>query len=133
MFAATDPNLLRLDWDRTIEVLVYNAGINNVRRRELRAIRRWTMSSPADGERNLVAIGDFNANPPGQTAHFANLVANPSGFRVLMAESRTAGEVPLRTTVPTKDSSSSSSYFTPRCTTTSVSPPRPTRPCQQTR
>lgn len=83
---------------------VYNRKINGVRRAEIDWIRDWMITLPDDGETNLIAIGDFNANPPSQTsAHwFSELIPDSSDFRVLMYESLDAGEVPIRTTTPTK-------------------------------
>lgn len=83
---------------------VYNHGINHVRRAEIEWICDWLITPASDGETNLIAIGDFNANPPSQTtAHwFSELIPDSSDFRVLMYESLHAGETSIRTTTPTK-------------------------------
>jgi endonuclease/exonuclease/phosphatase family metal-dependent hydrolase len=90
----------------------YNAAINWVRREEIAWITDWMTDLETDGERNLVAIGDFNANPPNQSnAHwFSELVPVDGDFRVLLYESAAAGDTPVRTTVPQKDASSNPDY-----------------------
>lgn len=86
---------------------VYNRRINFVRQAEIQAIHDWMMTTPADGEENLIAIGDFNANPNGQPHHFSNIVQTNDAYRILWYESVERGEETIRTTVPTKNSSSS--------------------------
>ena len=89
---------------------VYNKKLHLVRKGEIAAIKEYLKESakPQSSERNVVAIGDFNANPPSQPKyahHFKTIVPDGTDFRVLMYESRDAPETPIRTTVPTKDSS----------------------------
>lgn len=90
---------------------VYNKDINAVREAEITAIRNWIVSESQGSEKDVIAIGDFNANPDGQPHHFADLIPDESLFRVLWYESRDAGEIPIRTTVPTKDASPDPDYF----------------------
>lgn len=91
---------------------VYNATINYVRRDEIEWISGWMLDTQADGEQDLIAIGDFNANPPSQTsAHFfEEIVPDDADFRVLMYESEGAGEESIRTTTPTLDYSPNPLY-----------------------
>ena len=94
---------------------VYKSELHWVREDELEAIEDWVASAPGDGEENLIAIGDFNANPPSQALskhHFKDIFsADDSRYRVLWYESGAEGEDSVRTTVPTKDSSSNPTYF----------------------
>ncbi len=91
---------------------VYNSNLNEVRRAEIEWIRDWMLSAgDDDDELNLIAIGDFNANPDGQPHHFEELIPDGSDFRVLMYESMEAGEDSIRTTVPLNDSSPNPDYF----------------------
>lgn len=89
---------------------VYNKNINHVRRAEIEWINTWMTMASDDGEQNLIAVGDFNANPAGQPHHFAALISGDD-FRVLMYESESAGEISLRTTVPKNESSSNPTYL----------------------
>ena len=91
----------------------YNKDINYVRRDEISFIRDWVVAESHGDEQNIIAIGDFNANPPSQSQghFFAEIIPDESDFRVLMYESAAAGETPVRTTVPTKDSSADPDYF----------------------
>lgn len=90
---------------------VYNDAINVVRRDEIQALADWVVEG-ADDERDLVAIGDFNANPPGQgDAHwFDQVVTGDEHLRVLVQEGWADGRPTVRTTAPTKDSSASATY-----------------------
>lgn len=90
---------------------VYNKKLHQTRRGEIQAIVNWVTSDPLDGEQHLIALGDFNANPPSQPSHFESVVQPGSEYRVLWYESRDAGEESIRTTVPTKGSSSNPTYF----------------------
>ncbi len=89
---------------------VYKKQLQTVRKAELQAIHDWLSAPPADGEENLIAIGDFNANPRGQTAHFASIIKTNPLYRIAWYESAAADEMSVRTTVPLKDSSSSANY-----------------------
>lgn len=82
---------------------VYKSTLHLVRKGEIQAIADWTSTMPADGEENLIAIGDFNANPPSQTKHFKSIVKTNDLYRIPWYESASAGEDSIRTTVPTID------------------------------
>jgi endonuclease/exonuclease/phosphatase family metal-dependent hydrolase len=90
---------------------VFNKELNAVRAAEIQAVRSWMLEDMSDGEVNLIAIGDFNANPSGQPHHFARIIPDESAFRVLMYESLRAGETPIRTTIQQTDAPSSPKYF----------------------
>ena len=92
---------------------VYKKELHTVRRDEIADIKTWVIdaSQSSSPEQNAIAIGDFNANPSSQTKHFKVLVPDGTDFRVLMYESVAAGELAVRTTVPTKDSSTNPNYF----------------------
>ena len=91
---------------------VYKDKLHEVRKGEIQAIHDWVTTTPADGERNLIAIGDFNANPKGQTKHFKAIVKTNNLYRIAWYESLAAGETSIRTTVPMKDSSTNPTYQT---------------------
>jgi endonuclease/exonuclease/phosphatase family metal-dependent hydrolase len=81
---------------------VYNEKINAVRRAEIQAVNDWIIdqsTNPAHSEKNIVAMGDFNANPKGQPHHFEEIIKGTTDYRVLMNEPLAAGENSLRTTV----------------------------------
>lgn len=81
---------------------VYNEKLNEVRKEEIQFINDWIIGQIQDSanpEKNIIALGDFNANPPGQPHHFDAIIAGTTAYRVLVNETLTAGEPPLRTTV----------------------------------
>jgi endonuclease/exonuclease/phosphatase family metal-dependent hydrolase len=81
---------------------VYNAELNEVRKDEIQFINDWIIGQiqdSADPEKNIIALGDFNANPDGQPHHFDAIVTGTTVYRVLMNEPLAAGEPSLRTTV----------------------------------
>jgi endonuclease/exonuclease/phosphatase family metal-dependent hydrolase len=80
---------------------VYNDDINNVRRAETQFVHDWIIDQitrSSNQEKNIIAIGDFNANPENKPHHFNDIIAGPNSFRVLLNEPLKAGEPPLRTT-----------------------------------
>ena len=95
-------------------------GYASVREGEIKAIRAWMIKEAKGKEQNIIAIGDFNANPPSQKKHhyFRKIIKDipvkqgetRKPFRVLMYESKEV-ETPVRTTVPRKDSSPNPEYF----------------------
>ena len=81
---------------------VYNKEINQVRRQEIQFVNDWIIGQSTNvqnTEKNIIAIGDFNANPDGQPHHFADIVSGTTEYRVLFEEPQTAAETTLRTTV----------------------------------
>jgi len=81
---------------------VYNNNINYVRKSELEFVNQWLIDQSADPgsvEKNLIVIGDFNANPDGQPHHFKSIISGSANYRVLFEESLAAGEKSLRTTI----------------------------------
>ncbi|UCE60894.1 MAG: endonuclease/exonuclease/phosphatase family protein [Phycisphaerales bacterium] len=90
---------------------VFNEKLNGVRADEIRAVKQWMIAEARGLEKNIVAIGDFNANPSRQPKHFATIIPDGTDFRVLMYESKDAGETPVRTTIQQKDNPTSTTYF----------------------
>jgi len=81
---------------------VYRDEINSVRRAEIQFIHNWIINqtaSAANPEKNIVAIGDFNANPEDQHHHFNEIIAETNAYRVLLTEPLQGGESSLRTTI----------------------------------
>jgi hypothetical protein len=81
---------------------VFNENINHVRKSELEFVNQWLIDQSADPEnieKNIIVIGDFNANPPGQPHHFANIISGSGNYRVLFEEPLAAGERSTRTTI----------------------------------
>ena len=81
---------------------VYNEQINVVRRAEIQFIHDWIIdqsNNDTNTEKNVFAVGDFNANPEGQPHHFDSIVTGTNAYRVLMNEPLSAGEPSLRTTI----------------------------------
>lgn len=86
---------------------VYNAEINFVRRAELKFVKQWIIDQCSDNsnpEKNIIVIGDFNANPKGQPKDFAEEISGTTDFRVLFEEALSIGEKSLRTTIQQSDS-----------------------------
>ena len=57
---------------------VYNEEINQVRKQEIQFVNDWIIeqsTNTQNTEKNIIAIGDFNANPDGQPHHFADIVS----------------------------------------------------------
>ena len=95
---------------------VYNKEINQVREAEIRFIDDWMkaqVNDASDPERNIIALGDFNANPKGQPHHFDTIITGASSYRVLLNEPLTAGEPSLRTTVQQKNDPEPDYFLSP--------------------
>ena len=87
--------------------------INSVRRAEIQFIHDWIINQVANSanpETNIIAIGDFNANPQDQPHHFNEIVAGTNAYRVLLNEPLEAGESSLRTTIQ-RTNSPGPAYF----------------------
>lgn len=85
---------------------VYNEDLNMVRRDEIQFIHDWIIGQiedQNDPEKNIIAMGDFNANPDGQPHHFDAIIDGTDRYRVLMSEPLEAGETSLRTTIQQKE------------------------------
>lgn len=85
---------------------VYNASINAVRRSEIQFVHNWIIqqvANLANPEKNIIIIGDFNANPVGQPHHFDDIVTGTTQYRVLLNEPLQRGESSLRTTIQQSD------------------------------
>ncbi|MCH7972527.1 MAG: SH3 domain-containing protein [Bacteroidetes bacterium] len=84
---------------------VFKEKINEVRRDEIQFINDWIIDqvgSQTNLEKNIIAIGDFNANPKNQPSHFADIVSGTTDYRVLFEEPLSAGENSLKTTIQQK-------------------------------
>ena len=57
------------------------------------------MNDTSNHEKNIIVIGDFNANPKGQPHHFENITSGATNYRVLFEEPVAAGEGTKRTTI----------------------------------
>lgn len=85
---------------------VFNKKLHEVRRAEIQYLNDWLIDqvqSNDNEEKNIVVIGDFNANPKGQTHHFDAIVTGTDKYRVLFDEPLTEGESSLRTTIQQSD------------------------------
>jgi endonuclease/exonuclease/phosphatase family metal-dependent hydrolase len=83
---------------------------------EIQAVHDWIIdqaTNTAHTEKNIVALGDFNANPKGQPHHFDAIVTGTDAYRVLMNEPFAAGESSLRTTVQQSDNPGPSYFLLP--------------------
>jgi len=94
---------------------VYNKKINYVRRDEIQYINDWMIqqsTSSTNSEKNIIAIGDFNANPhkQPQAHYFAEIISGTSDYRVLFEEPQLIGEPTLRTTIQ-QSSNPGPNYF----------------------
>jgi endonuclease/exonuclease/phosphatase family metal-dependent hydrolase len=92
---------------------VFKQELSRVRRGEIEAIRDWMLGQTHGGEQDLISLGDFNSDPPTQARgdrYFESLLTG-SGLRVLLHESRDAGEDSVRTTVPRQAGSNNPDYF----------------------
>jgi endonuclease/exonuclease/phosphatase family metal-dependent hydrolase len=81
---------------------VYNKELNEVRRNEIQFLNDWIIQQTNDTsnhEKNIIVIGDFNANPDNQPHHFANITSGTTNYRVLFEEPAAAGEGTKRTTI----------------------------------
>ena len=81
---------------------VFSDAINHVRKDEIQFIHNWMIENRInleDPEKNIFALGDFNANPNNQPHHFDEIVTGTTAYRVLMNEPLSAGESSLRTTI----------------------------------
>jgi len=81
---------------------VYKKKFNSVRQSEILFVHNWIIeqvASPANLEKNIIAIGDFNANPKNQPHHFDKIVTGTNQYRVLLNEPLQSGEPSLRTTI----------------------------------
>jgi len=95
---------------------VFNENINHVRRSELELVNQWLIDQSTDPdiiEKNVIVIGDFNANPPGQPHHFENIISGSNNYRVLFEESLAAGEKSLRTTIQQSNNPSPDYFLLP--------------------
>ncbi len=81
---------------------VYNEKIEEVRAAEITFLHEWMNEQIFDldvREKDIFIIGDFNANPEGQTAFFDSIVTDTTGYRVIFNEPVLAGENSKRTTI----------------------------------
>ncbi|MGE5806941.1 MAG: SH3 domain-containing protein [Ignavibacteria bacterium] len=95
---------------------VYNKNINYVRKSELEFVNQWLIDQSADPgntEKNVIVIGDFNANPDGQPHHFKSIISGSINYRVLFEESLAAGEKSLRTTIQQSDNPGTDYFLLP--------------------
>ncbi len=81
---------------------VFNDKIEEVRASEITFLHEWLNEQVFDlnvQEKDIFIIGDFNANPDGQTAFFDSIVTDTAGYRVIFNEPLQAGEASKRTTI----------------------------------
>lgn len=84
---------------------VYNDKIEEVRAAEIRFLHDWMNEQVFNldiQEKDIFIIGDFNANPKGQTAFFDSIITDTTGYRVIFNEPLLAGESSKRTTILVK-------------------------------
>jgi len=102
-----------LQWCKQ-SALIYNKKLNSVRKTEIQYIHYWMMNQVRKGpetEKNIIAFGDFNANPSGQPHHFKNIISGSNQYRVIYEEPLIAGESTLRTTIQQTDNPTNPDYF----------------------
>ena len=97
---------------------VYNEEISEVRREEIQFIKDWIIDQSTNSnytEKNIIVIGDFNANPPSQPqAHyFSEIISGSTDFRVLFEEPQLANEPTLRTTIQQSENPGSDYFLLP--------------------
>jgi endonuclease/exonuclease/phosphatase family metal-dependent hydrolase len=81
---------------------VYKHEIEHVRGAEIQFLHDWMNDQVFDlevEEKDIFIIGDFNANPKGQTAYFDSIVTDTMGYRIIFNEPLLAGEDSKRTTI----------------------------------
>jgi len=81
---------------------VYNENIEEVREAEIQFLHDWMNEQVFDldiHEKDVFIIGDFNANPKGQTAFFDSITTDTMGYRIVFNEPLLAGEPSKRTTI----------------------------------
>ena len=81
---------------------VYKEEIEEVRGAEILFLHNWMNEQVFDlnvKEKDIFIIGDFNANPDGQTAYFDRIITDTTGYRVIFNEPLLAGETSKRTTI----------------------------------
>ena len=95
---------------------VYNKNINQVRKSELELVNEWLVDQSTNVnnvEKNVIVIGDFNANPSGQPHHFRDIISNSTDYRVLFEESLSTGEATIRTTIQQSENPGPSYFLLP--------------------
>ena len=82
---------------------VYKKELHFVRKKEIAFLRDWVTGQAQGAEKEILVVGDFNANPPGQRRHFSREILEAhEGYRILMLESERSGEPTVRTTIERK-------------------------------
>jgi endonuclease/exonuclease/phosphatase family metal-dependent hydrolase len=95
---------------------VYNHAIEHVRGAEIQFLHDWMNKQVFDlevREKDIFIIGDFNANPKGQTAYFDSITTDTMGYRVIFNEPLLAGEESRRTTILKKQNISEKDHKLP--------------------
>jgi len=81
---------------------VFNKEIQEVRGTEIKFLHDWMNAqvfSPEVPEKDIFIMGDFNANPEGQTAYFDSILTDTTAYRIIFNEPLLAGEASKRTTI----------------------------------
>ena len=95
---------------------VFNKNLNLVRKSEMEFVKAWMLNQLTNSkikEKNIIVIGDFNANPEGQPSHFKHVFSNSADYRVLFEESSSIGEKTIRTTIQQKDNTEKDYFSLP--------------------
>ena len=95
---------------------VYNHEIEHVRGAEIQFLHDWMndqVFDPEVQEKDIFIIGDFNANPDGQTHYFDSIITDTTGYRVIFNEPLIAGEDSKRTTILKKQHVTANDYILP--------------------
>lgn len=81
---------------------VFKKEISYVRASEMQFLHDWMNNRLRDErikEKDIFIMGDFNANPPGQPAHFNSIMTDTAMYRIVFNEPLAAGGDPRRTTI----------------------------------
>jgi len=95
---------------------VYKHEIEHVRGAEILFLHNWMNDQVFDlevDEKDVFIIGDFNANPDGQTAYFNSIITDTTGYRVIFNEPLIAGEDSKRTTILKKQHVTANDHILP--------------------
>jgi endonuclease/exonuclease/phosphatase family metal-dependent hydrolase len=95
---------------------VFSKEINHVRASEISFLHDWMNVQVFDlaiPEKDIFIIGDFNANPKGQSAHFDSIITDTTAYRVIFKEADVAGESSLRTTILVKQEINAEDHLLP--------------------
>jgi len=95
---------------------VYSDDINHVRASEISYLHKWLNTQVFDinaQEKDIFIIGDFNANPKRQPAHFDSITTDTAGYRIVFNEPVMAGDSSIRTTILVKSKVTEEDHLLP--------------------